>query len=179
MLIKGRRVVTGIDARGKSVFVEVGTPPRGVATETLPGLALAEMWATDATPSLPVPAGDPTRTMQSFVPDVGGTRFRLCRFPPLSDRPFDAKAFLAEYSAKAPGLAHSMESEDLAMHTTRTVDYGIVLSGAITLELDDGATVDLEPGDCVIQNGTRHAWRNRSTTTACVMAFILIGATRD
>ena len=88
---------------------------------------------------IPVAPGDPTVTMDSFVPAAGGTRFRLCRFPALSDRPFDAAAFRAEYSAKAPGLAHSMESEDSAMHTTLTVDYGIVLSGAITLELDDGA----------------------------------------
>jgi quercetin dioxygenase-like cupin family protein len=93
-------------------------------------------------------------------------------------RPFDPEAFRAEYSQKAPGLAHSMEHEDAGMHTTLTVDYGVVLSGEITLELDDGAAVDLVPGDCVVQNGTRHAWRNRSTTTPCVMAFILLGATR-
>jgi hypothetical protein len=45
------------------------------------------------------------------------------------------------------------------------------------LELDDGATVDLHPGDCVVQNGTRHAWRNRSNLP-CLMAFIMIGADR-
>jgi mannose-6-phosphate isomerase-like protein (cupin superfamily) len=176
-MLKARRVVTGFDGRGKSVFVSDGAPQRNVITESLPDLALAEIWATEGTPGLPTGTGDPTVSMTSFVPGPGGSRFRLCRFPGRSDRPFDAKAFRAEYTRKAPGLAHSMEEQDVGMHTTDTVDYGIVISGAITLELDDGATVDLKQGDTVVQNGTRHAWRNKSTEP-CVMAFILIGATR-
>jgi len=52
-----------------------------------------------------------------------------------------------------------------------------VLSGEVWLELDDGAEVHLRPGDCVIQNGTRHAWRNRSTEP-CVIAVALVGAVR-
>jgi mannose-6-phosphate isomerase-like protein (cupin superfamily) len=177
-MLQARRVVTGFDSQGKSIFVEDGPPPRTVTTESLPGLALAEMWATESTPELPPAAADPTTSMTSFVPSAGGSRFRLCRFPGQSDLPFDPKAFRKEYSSKAPGLAHSMEDEDIGMHTTDTVDYGIVLSGEISLELDDGATVDLKPGDCVVQNGTRHAWRNRSMQP-CVMAFILIGADRS
>jgi mannose-6-phosphate isomerase-like protein (cupin superfamily) len=177
-MLKARRVVTGFDSQGKSVFVSDGAAQRNVMTESLPDLALAEMWATEATPpELPPAAGDPTVSMTSFLPSPGGSRFRLCRFPGLSDRPFDAQAFRTEYARKAPGLAHSMEEEDVGMHTTDTVDYGIVISGAISLELDDGATVDLKQGDCVVQNGTRHAWRNRSTEP-CVMAFIMIGAKR-
>ena len=43
---------------------------------------------------------------------------------------------------------------------------------------DDGAVVRLKQGDCVVQNGTRHAWRN-SKTAPCVMAFVLVGAARD
>jgi quercetin dioxygenase-like cupin family protein len=52
-----------------------------------------------------------------------------------------------------------------------------VLSGEVWLELDDGAEVHLQPGDCVIQNGTRHAWRNRSQQP-CVIAVALVGAVR-
>ena len=51
------------------------------------------------------------------------------------------------------------------MHTTQTVDLDLVLEGEIWLELDDGEEVLLGPGDCVIQNGTRHAWHNRSSRT--------------
>jgi len=62
------------------------------------------------------------------------------------------------------------------MHTTPTVDYGIVLDGEIWLELDN-ETVHLKRHDIVIQNGTRHAWRNKGTAPA-TLAFVLIGATR-
>ena len=51
---------------------------------------------------------------------------------------------------------------------------GIVISGEIWLELDDGE-VHLKPGDCVVQRGSMHAWRNRSDKP-CVMSFVLIEA---
>jgi quercetin dioxygenase-like cupin family protein len=60
------------------------------------------------------------------------------------------------------------------MHTTRTVDYIIVLSGRVTLLLDKGE-VELRPFDVVVQRGTNHGWVNRGTEPA-VMAAILIDA---
>lgn len=172
-----RRVVTARNRAGKSVVVQNGVAPRIVTTETLPGLALVEVWATDEIPQLPVSPIDLTTTMKSFVPGAGGTRFRIVQFPGASNRAFDQEAFRREYRAKAPGLAEAMEVQDSGMHTTDSVDYGVVISGEITLELDDGAMVHLKQGDCVVQNGTRHAWRNGSTTP-CIMAFVLVGATR-
>jgi quercetin dioxygenase-like cupin family protein len=68
-----------------------------------------------------------------------------------------------------------MEPDAPGMHATQTVDYGVVLRGQLSLELDDGAKVQLRPGDCVVQNGTRHAWRNESDQE-CVMAFVILGA---
>jgi hypothetical protein len=46
------------------------------------------------------------------------------------------------------------------MHTTDTIDYGVVVRGEMTLELDDGKVIHLRQGDCIVQNGTRHRWRN-------------------
>ena len=64
------------------------------------------------------------------------------------------------------------------MHRTETIDYGIVLSGEITLVLDDSETT-LGPGDVVIQRGTDHRWENRGAEPARV-AFVLIdGAFTD
>ena len=63
------------------------------------------------------------------------------------------------------------------MHTTDTVDIVLVLSGEITLELDDGVQVHLQAGDTVVQNGTRHAWRNTSAEP-CTLAGAQIGAVR-
>jgi len=176
-ITKLRRVVTGRNGAGKAIIVQNGVSPRVVTTETLPGLALVEVWATDEAPTLPVAPVDLTPTMTSFVPGPGGTRFRIVQFPGASTRAFDQEAFRREYLAKAPGLAEAMERQDSGMHTTDSVDYGVVISGEITLELDDGAMVSLKQGDCVVQNGTRHAWRN-GKSAPCVMAFVLVGATR-
>ena len=84
-------------------------------------------------------------------------------------------AALAEFEEKLPGLAEHLEPAEPGMHTTATVDYGIVLSGHATLELDDGVKVTLNPGDTYIQNGTRHRWSNSGAEPA-VLAVALVGA---
>ena len=61
------------------------------------------------------------------------------------------------------------------MHRTQTLDYGVVLSGAIVLELDDGAEVTLNAGDVLVQRGTIHKWTNRGGDP-CTIAFVLIDA---
>ena len=63
------------------------------------------------------------------------------------------------------------------MHTTDTIDYGVVVRGEMTLELDDGQKVHLRQGDCIVQNGTRHRWRN-PLPEPCLMAFISVGGKR-
>jgi len=68
-----------------------------------------------------------------------------------------------------------MEPDAPGMHTSQTVDYGVLIRGEVWLELDDGAKRLLKPGDCVIQNGTRHAWHNTSDRES-VMAFVVVGA---
>ncbi|TQE29220.1 cupin domain-containing protein [Streptomyces ipomoeae] len=92
----------------------------------------------------------------------------------MADPSFDPVAFGQEQLAESPGIAERMELDNPGMHTTPTVDYGIVLSGEATLELDDGATTRLSAGDIVIQNGTRHAWRNRGEAPV-TLAFVLVG----
>jgi quercetin dioxygenase-like cupin family protein len=61
------------------------------------------------------------------------------------------------------------------MHKTNTVDYAVVHDGEIWLELDDRETIHLKRGDVVVQNGTRHAWRNKGTKPV-TMLFFLNGA---
>ena len=62
------------------------------------------------------------------------------------------------------------------MHRTNSLDYGIVLSGSIELELDDGAVTLIEEGSIIIQRGTIHAWRNPSADTPVRVAFVLLDA---
>jgi len=70
-----------------------------------------------------------------------------------------------------------MEPDNPGMHTTDTVDFDYIISGEVWLELDDGQQVHLQAGDCVIQNGARHAWRNKSSEP-CVVAVAIVGARR-
>ncbi len=178
------RVITGHTDDGKSVFINDEEPPRVVTLDNLPGFELTEVWMTEGIPAIPTGKDDPTLGMSSFAPEVGGTRFRIVRFPSLLNLPqpsgaeTDLDAARQEYRTKVPGLGDSHEPENPGMHTTDTVDYGIVLSGKICLELDDGAEVCLKQGDCVVQNGTRHAWRNRGKEP-CMMAFVMLGGTRN
>jgi len=62
------------------------------------------------------------------------------------------------------------------LHRTHSIDYGIVLSGNLELELEDGVKTLLGPGDIVVQRGTNHLWRNPSSTELCRVVFILIEA---
>jgi len=61
------------------------------------------------------------------------------------------------------------------MHRTNSIDYGIVLSGQVELELDDGAKTVLGPGDICIQRGTMHLWRTVGDEP-CRIVFVLIEA---
>jgi mannose-6-phosphate isomerase-like protein (cupin superfamily) len=127
---------------------------------------------------LPVDGSRPEA--RTWFPPVGGFRFAFVTFPPeAAAAPADApdQASLEELEAKLPGLAQFLEPEYPGMHTTDTVDFGVVVSGEVWLELDDGAEVQLRAGDCVVQNGTRHAWRNKSAEP-CITAFAWIGAAR-
>ena len=173
-----RRVVTGHDKNGKSVFVSDGPPPRSKQFEHTPGFASNLAWATPEIPPLPAGAKDPTLEVKSFVPTPSETRFIIVTFPPDSvyaTPGFDFAASGKEAREQSPGLADLFEPDDPAMHTTPTVDCGVILDGEVWLELDDGKSVLLKRHDTFIQNGTRHAWRNKSEKPV-TLAVVLIGA---
>ena len=174
-----RRLVTG-EQNGKAVFVCDGPVPHAHHYASVPGFATALAWATPLHPELPQDGTDPCFQTSMVVPDPHGTRLIIVQFPPdaqLASRDLDPAAAGAEYAKHLPGLAEAFEPDGSGMHRTNTVDYDIVVSGELWLELDDGQTRQLKAGDVVIQNGTRHAWRNRSNQPATLMA-VLIGAKR-
>jgi len=174
-----RRVVTGHDAEGKAVFasdsaVEPFTSPLA------PGLAFHQLWNSDTAPKFPDDGSRPATS--SYFPPVGGFRFNFFTLPP-DDGPgpepdVDVGAALTALDEALPGLFAHNETEDPGMHTTATIDFEVVLSGEVTLELDDGAVVHLQPGDTVVQNGTRHKWGNPGTVPATIAVF-LVGAHHD
>jgi mannose-6-phosphate isomerase-like protein (cupin superfamily) len=175
--MKIRCVVTGRNPSGKSVIAkDAAIEP--VTLNSLPGFAFYRAWGGDAVPKLPSDGTPPP--CPRYFPPPGGFRFLFFTIPPSSHAQAEygnpAAAF-AELQAKLPGLAEVIEPTNSGMHTTDTVDFDVVLSGEVYLELDDGAEVLLKAGECVVQNGTRHAWHNRSSQN-CVIAVAIVGAER-
>jgi mannose-6-phosphate isomerase-like protein (cupin superfamily) len=174
-----RRVVTGHTDTGKSVFVS-DDQIEPIRLSLMPGLEFAPVWGSDETASLPTDGTPPAA--HAFFPPERGYRFTFVTIPPegSGDLPedLDLEGALSEVNEKLPGMLEHNELENPGMHTTDTVDLDLVLSGEMDLELDDGAEVHLGTGDCVVQNGTRHAWRNRSSEP-CTMLSILVGARRS
>ena len=175
-----RRVVTGRDPHGRSILLSDSPTPRTVSFESIPGHAFAQVWTTPPSPSLAAHLTDPTGALPDLIPQAGGTSLLIVTFPPdhvMLSPQFDPAAAGAECMKRMPDLAQTFEPQSHGMHTTDTVDYAIVLTGEIWLEVDDGQETRLCPTDVVVQNGTRHAWRNRSDAPATV-AFFMVGAAR-
>jgi quercetin dioxygenase-like cupin family protein len=143
-----RRVVTGHDAAGTAKVLSDAEATN--SRRSRPGARSTLVWSTDATPA-PIPLGDDVEDMGArglgTQPPANGSRFTVIDY--------------------APGARGSM-------HRTETLDYVIVVSGTVTMELD-GSSVELRAGDVLVQRGTNHAWINRGTEPARV-AFVLIDA---
>ncbi len=178
--MKVRRVVTGHDARGKAVFVADGAPPVAREFAHPAGFFQALVWSTPPYPTAPG-EGDPTPFARTLHPEPGGTRLVVVSFPPdavMRAPGFDAAAAASERLRHLPGIVERMEPDNPGMHRTDTVDYVVVLDGEIWLELDDGKELHLKAHDIVVQNGTRHAWRNKSKANATILATLIGTAPR-
>lgn len=171
-----RLVVTGHDDNGKAVFArdDVVAP---ITLSMMPGTEFHRLWGSDGPQTYPDSGAAPQAP--SYLPPVGGFRFVLFTLPPEGDvdYPDDMESAVDEVEAKLPGMMTTMEPDEPGMHTTETTDFDIVLSGTVVLELDDGAEVTLTQGDVVVQNGTRHRWRNPGTEPA-VLGTAMVGARR-
>jgi mannose-6-phosphate isomerase-like protein (cupin superfamily) len=172
-----RRVVTGIDGDGHSVVLDDGAAPRTHEYQHIPGMDTTLLWATVAGDLDAYRGVDPTPAVTRDLPGPGETRFLLVRFPPdavYASPGFDAAAAEAETRMVSPQLAARFEPDSPGMHATDTVDYQILLSGRLDLELDDGRLVALNPGDVVVQCGNRHAWRNPGEHPA-LLGVVMVG----
>ena len=142
--MKIRRVVTGHDKNGKAV-VAIDEVSRDVVSFR-PGATVANIWSSAGFPVDNTGAADAAKEITATTRD-GGTVFRVIEF--------------------APGVAPRN-------HRTNSIDYAVVLSGEIDMEMD-GQMVTLRAGDVLVQRGTIHDWINRSDKP-CVIAFVLIDA---
>jgi hypothetical protein len=174
MIKQIRRVVTGHDARGKSVFVSDGPSPHVLLIPGRSDFGLTNLWVTDGGPGNTEGNTDAAARPVVLEPPAGGTIFRVVEFPPdKTAADFDRKTAFASM-----GADHAMDpdaSRHPGMHRTPTVDYAVVIEGEIWALMDEGET-RLKAGDCLVQRGTNHAWSNRSDQP-CRVVFILVSAT--
>jgi hypothetical protein len=170
-----RRLVTR-NVNGKSV-VQSDEHMQAYEFKTVPGYEHTLIWVNPTIPDLSKQQRF-DRYPDTVVPGPGGTSLHFVTFPSgsvFADPSFDGAAAQEEALVRLRGLADHFEKEDPGMHKTNTVDYAVVYDGEIWLELDDSETLHLKRGDVVVQNGTRHAWRNRGTKPV-TMLFFLNGA---
>jgi quercetin dioxygenase-like cupin family protein len=144
MAVQVRRVVTGHDANGRAI-VKIDEVSKNVISGR-PGASACVVWTTE---SFPVNnTGDADEALRQVGTTLNnGTVFRVVEF--------------------SPGVARRN-------HRTDSIDYAVVMSGEIDMEMDD-SVVHLKAGDVLVQRGTIHNWVNRGTTP-CVIAFVLIDA---
>ena len=176
--MKIRRVTTGHDAQGKAI-VASDAEVDGVELGLLPGAEFHRLWGADVPPRFPDDGSQPAGP--SYFPPLGGFRFMMFTVAPHTAARragVDRHALFAEMEQKLPGLASHMEPANPGMHTTDTVDFEYIISGEVFLDLDDGAAVYLRAGDTVVQNGTRHRWRNEGDEPCRIVVF-MVGTPRS
>ena len=177
-----RRVVTGHDANGKAVVISDGPAPFVHVNAIDPEWHSTDIWRTGAMPApIVAEAAEPTLGPRRQLPTANGTVLRINQFPPESEtvRQMDAEASRRAFAGLGNEKAATFGKggRHPLMHRTETIDYAIVLSGEITMVMDE-TDVHLKAGDILIQCGTNHAWSNRSKAP-CVVAFILIDGKFD
>jgi mannose-6-phosphate isomerase-like protein (cupin superfamily) len=144
MSLRIRRVVTGHDKNGRAI-VSIDEPVKNVA-QTRPGAEATVIWTSEGLPVNNDGSAD-TSTRKVGTTLENGTVFRVVSF--------------------GPGVAPRN-------HRTDSIDYAVVISGEIDMELDD-TTVHLKAGDVLVQRGTIHNWVNKGRVP-CVIAFVLVAA---
>jgi hypothetical protein len=151
-----RRLVTGVDAGGKAVFLQDGETSSIQTVANTSTFVVTNLWQhTEVPVNNDGPLDDGLGGDVALNPPPGGSIFRMVEFPPDTDW-------------KANGVADQV-------HATPSLDYALVLEGEIWAVLDEEERL-MKPGEVLIQRGTRHAWSNRSDKQA-VVAFVLIGGT--
>ncbi len=174
------RFITTFHQSGKAKLSVADSPAETIHFARTPGMWAARVWSTSVAPSVGADEAASPNQRVGFLPRKGETAFRLLTFPPdatFSAREFDAAASGAEFAELVPEMASLREADDPGMHRTETIDHVIILDGEVWLEVDNQEQVLLQRHDVVIQNGTRHAWRNRSDQPV-TMAVFMIGAER-
>ncbi len=167
-----RRVVTTVDASGKAVVLFDGQNPNCTLRPARKNV-MNLLWATNGAPADITGNVDRGAVEIGTQPPLNGTAFRIIDYPPTTpeeEARLDVAQRQHEIGKDAP--KRGLPPRHPFMHRTRSLDYALILSGEITMLLDD-SEVHLKAGDVLIQQGTNHAWINRGTEP-CRIAFVLV-----
>lgn len=166
-----RRVITGHTPDGKSIIVEDAE----ISGSGEFGNEMIPVWNTGESPSIPLKIEDFNKddSFNFMQLKAGETVMVVAVMNPTEE--YIRRA--TESGVDVVARWRERLQEEFGFHRTDTIDYDIILSGEVWMQVDDGVEVHLKAGDCVIQNGTRHAWHNRSNSP-CVFASVLVGARR-
>ena len=177
-----RRIVTGFDASGTSVFIEDDVAP----FKRNPARPEHRSWPVWATGRLPVPVDDPDHggEVHGIMPPPGGSVLKIVDIAPEPTDPAERERSLVNTRERVrsaglnpePGVRRNPDGPHPGMHETDSIDYAIVLSGEVYAIMEKGEKL-MKTGDVLIQRGTNHAWSNRSAEY-CRIAFVLVEATR-
>ena len=174
MLDTLRRIVTGHDETGRSV-IEFDGPPASTIQRGQ-GAGTGEIWITPAVPANNRQAlADLDVGEVSLEPPRGGVKLRwFVVAPEKPDLALEEREALVAASFAAIKASHARVDtrRHPTMHVTETVDYVVLLRGRVTLVLDEDET-ELWPGDVVVQRGTNHAWVNRGSEPALLLAVLI------
>jgi hypothetical protein len=172
-----RRIVTGINAAGRSSITEDGVSPAMLLMSARQGYRNNNIWRTTQSPA-PVDAADSVLEHRGVLPPPHGSVLRVIDIPPEHPDPAEARRQTdAVFAAMFPDARHDADdARHPGMHTTDTIDYAILLQGELVAILEEGETV-MRAGDILIQRGTHHAWANRSHAIARIV-FVLIDGVR-
>ena len=140
-----RRVVTGHDAQGRAIIALDDVAPTRMIASG--DASFLTIWATQKVPADNNDNRD-GRDLPTGLTLESGSVIRIVDMLPGGESP---------------------------MHRTNSIDYGIVLSGDVELELEGGEKQTVREGGIIVQRGTNHLWRN-TTTKPCRIVFVLIEA---
>jgi quercetin dioxygenase-like cupin family protein len=148
---QSRRVVTGLNAEGKSIIISDGVVPKNATYSSPKEIRMDTLWVGD---EVPVDFVKKPETLEGYnfalEPPHGG--------------------FNAYFITLEPGIKPYF-------HQTNTIDFIFIISGKLELLLEGSSTI-LSSGDSVVQRGTNHAWRVIGEES-CTLAAVLISAKRS
>jgi hypothetical protein len=177
-LYRGRRIVSGHDAQGRSIVISDEAPTNIVPNPADPDRGHINFWRTERVPASNAEFADPMAGPPCpLAPPKGGTMFRFFQIAPERN---EAGLSVAERNVRmgkmfeAAGAANARvdTKRHPSMHKTDSVDYIVLLKGEVTALLDVGE-VAMRPFDVLIQRGTNHGWVNYGSEPALLVAVLI------